>query len=91
MDGHLFAVEGELARDLGDGSAARRLLEQALDVYRAGKWAACVARVEVSLWLLRGGPAPARLLARCRREGYAYEIERLEGRRTDAYYPLHTL
>jgi tetratricopeptide (TPR) repeat protein len=90
MDAHLLALEGESARDLGDSSAAP-LLHQAIDAYRAGKWTACVARMEVSLWLIHGGPAPARLLTRCRREGYGYEVERLEGTRTDLYYALHAL
>jgi hypothetical protein len=90
MDGHLLAVEGEFARDRGYESA-HDLLEQAREIYRAGKWAACVARVDVALWLMRGGPAPAQLLARCRRVGYGYEVERLEGTRTHTYYPLHTL
>jgi tetratricopeptide (TPR) repeat protein len=90
MEAHLLAVEGELARDLGHPSA-RPLLKQARAAYRAYKWAACVARVDVSLWLLRGDAAPPRLLARCRREGYGYEIERLESTRGEPYYPLHTL
>lgn len=90
MEAHVLAVEAELARDLGDESARERL-EEALDAYRAGKWAACEARIEVSLWLLRAEPAPRRLLDRCRREGYGYEVEWLEGHRVGSYYPLHTL
>jgi len=90
MEAHLLAIEAELARDLGRASA-HRLLTNARDAYRAGRWAACVARVEVSLWLLHDGPCPAGLLKRCLRDGYGYEVERLEGRRMDLYYALHTL
>jgi tetratricopeptide (TPR) repeat protein len=90
MDAHVLALKGELARDLGDRSAEMRL-RNAAAAYRRGKWAACVARIEVALWLLRGGPPPKRLLVKCRREGYGHELARLEGRSSGPYYPLHTL
>ena len=90
MHAHILAIEGELARDTGDPSAEARLRDAAT-AYRRGKWASCVARIEVALWLLRGGPAPKWLVAKCQREGYGHELSRVEGRSSDPYYPLHTL
>jgi tetratricopeptide (TPR) repeat protein len=90
LHAHILAVEGELARDTGDPSAEARLRDAAT-AYRRGRWAACVARIEVSLWMLHDGPPPKWLLTQCRREGYGHELNRLEGRRSDTYYPLHTL
>jgi tetratricopeptide (TPR) repeat protein len=89
LEAHILAVEGELARDGGDPAAAA-LVRKALGAYRAGKWAACAARMEVALWLLQGGKPPRALVDRCHRNGYGLEVERLERRNVNPYYPLHT-
>jgi len=60
-------------------------------MYRHGRWLACAARIETSLWLLRGGTAAPRLVRLCQREKYGFELARLNGTDTQAYYPLHTL
>ena len=54
------------------------------------QWAACAARMEVALWLLQGGRPPRALVDRCHRNGYGLEVERLERRKLNPYYPLHT-
>jgi tetratricopeptide (TPR) repeat protein len=90
MTPHMLAVEGEIARGRGD-PAARSILRDARGLFAAGRWNHCVARIDVSLWLMSGRDhPPAALLRKCRDAGYDTEVQRLTipG---PVYYPLHTL
>jgi tetratricopeptide (TPR) repeat protein len=87
---HMLAVEGEIARHRGD-IAARAILAEARNLYAQSKWDHYVARMDVSLWLIRGRPdPPAALLRRCRSRGYAAEIGYLTAPHP-GYIPLHGL
>ncbi|GAB2991749.1 hypothetical protein [Saccharothrix stipae] len=89
MTPHLLAVRAEIARDGGDGDAGR-LLREARDRFRTGKWRHSAVRMEVALWLNEGAPdPPIGLLDRCRRYDYGSEVDRLLGNAT-GYYPLHS-
>lgn len=87
---HSAAIEAELARDLGDPQAAG-LLSTVTAEYRRQGAAACEARMATSLWLVRGGHPPRWLVGRCQREGYGFELQRLQATNTKRYYPLHVL
>lgn len=88
MEPHLLAVEGEIARETGHPDAVR-LLRDAKTSFLAGGWRHAATRMDVAIWLARGATStPTRLLARCERESYNLEVQRLksgDGRR----YPLH--
>jgi hypothetical protein len=89
MPPHLLAVRAEVAREQGDADAGD-LLRASRNDFRAGHWRHSAVRMEVALWLLRGGHhPPASLLDRCRRYEYRSETKRLLGR-THGYYPLHS-
>jgi len=89
---HADAIEAELARDLGDPRAAALLAAVAAEYRRQGA-AACEARMATSLWLVVGSRPPRRLVSRCQREGYGFELQRLQrsGIGHGRYYPLHVL
>jgi len=87
---HAAAIEAELARDLGDPQAPELLAAVTAEYRRQGA-AACQARMATSLWLARGGRPPRWLVRRCQQEGYGFELQRLQGTNTAAYYPLHVL
>jgi tetratricopeptide (TPR) repeat protein len=90
MTAHILALEGEVARCLGDNNA-RVLLTGARNLYNGGGWSHYVARMDVSLWLMTGRPSPpSGLLQLCRNRSYAAEVEYLTGPRR-SYYPLHGL
>jgi tetratricopeptide (TPR) repeat protein len=90
MTPHMLAVEGEIARGRGD-PAARFILSEARKLFAAGRWSHCVARIDVSLWLMSGRiHPPVALLRRCRSAGYGAEVHRLTISGAH-YYPLHTL
>lgn len=90
MTPHMLAVEGEIARGRG-ASEARSILRDARRLFAAGRWSHCVARIDVSLWLMSGRDhPPVVLLGKCQDAGYGVEVQRLTTPRP-AYYPLHTL
>ena len=88
VEPYLEATEAEVARERGDPRATA-LLQTTRQLFRTGGWRHAVTRMDVSLWLLGSrGPAPARLLARCKRENYGLELQRLVTGDRDRY-PLH--
>lgn len=87
---HASAIEAELARDVGDPEAMG-MLRTVRDLYRNMRAGSCVARISVSMWLLRGGDPSPRLVEQCRREGYGLELRQLMNPDPNSYYPLHVL
>jgi predicted ATPase len=85
---HAMLVEAESARQQGNDDAPN-LLRRVRATYRRLGARSFVARTDVALVLTgQGGKGHSGLLARCRRRGYRFEVERLEGVRT-GFYPIH--
>jgi len=88
LDAHAAALRGEIARDTHDPSA-RKLIRDALRLYRAGRWAHGEVRMQVSLWLMGDAIQQDRLLARCRTARFGQEAALLASGRRTGYVPLH--
>jgi tetratricopeptide (TPR) repeat protein len=89
MAAHILSIRAEIARERHTRDAVP-LLNECISRYRQGKWRACEARMRVALGLAKENPPTSGLIDMCRREGYGFELARLEGR-TSGYYALHVL